>query len=163
MKMDGFSCRVGCTMWFIVLGCLGQCSILDFNSFGPPRVRSSPFGLVSQSSRLLCYHRHCNTSIGPSPAHHHNAFITDAKLLTELEDMLNFSAMHEPPTLELLDSTLRRFLALCAVYHGMCFCLAFLRLVLHFRGFGMGPCKCRYGCIRHPSVRHPFNSFIYLL
>lgn len=37
----------------------------------------------------------------------------------ELEDILNFGT-NDVPTLSLLDSTLRRFLALCAAYHGTC-------------------------------------------
>lgn len=36
---------------------------------------------------------------------------------TELEDTLNFQT-NEPPTLSLLDSTLMKFLGLCAAYHG---------------------------------------------
>ena len=40
-----------------------------------------------------------------------------SSLGTELEDTLNFGT-NDPPTLSLLDSTLRRFLALCAAYHG---------------------------------------------
>lgn len=35
----------------------------------------------------------------------------------ELEDILDLPS-EEAPTLSLLDSTLRRFLALCATYHG---------------------------------------------
>ncbi|KAG5634376.1 hypothetical protein H0H81_002180 [Sphagnurus paluster] len=38
---------------------------------------------------------------------------------SELEDMLHFGK-DDIPTLSLLDSTLRRFLALCAAYHGTC-------------------------------------------
>ncbi|KAG6860796.1 hypothetical protein C0995_007506 [Termitomyces sp. Mi166 len=37
---------------------------------------------------------------------------------SELEDMLTFG-QSDIPTLSLLDSTLRRSLALCAVYHGL--------------------------------------------
>ena len=37
----------------------------------------------------------------------------------ELEDILDLPD-DEAPTLSLLDATLRRFLVLCATYHGMC-------------------------------------------
>src|SRR5258707_1476594 len=45
----------------------------------------------------------------------------------ELEDVLTLP-QDEAPTLFLLDSTLRRFVALCSTYHGLCSCATESRL-----------------------------------
>lgn len=56
-------------------------------------------------------------------------FLAEGKLLrTELEDMLNIS---REPTLQQLDGTLKRFLALCSAYHGH------FTLSIQSRAFGL--------------------------
>lgn len=50
--------------------------------------------------------------------------------LIELEDILRLP-QDEAPTLSLLDATLRRFMALCATYHGTCDSLQVPMLLPH--------------------------------
>lgn len=46
-------------------------------------------------------------------------FLMDLTSCSELEDVLRLPE-DDAPTLSMLDSTLRRFIALCATYHGTC-------------------------------------------